>query len=77
ISYRRMQQKLKVTAGLSPKQYQQSIRLAKAKSILQSGKVQTAREAMYQIGFDNYYHFSKLYTEAFGIKPLKELNKYR
>ncbi|MEO0726773.1 MAG: ATP-binding protein [Bacteroidota bacterium] len=73
ISYRRLQQKLKAITGLSPKQYQRSIRLDKAREILKSGEVQTVQEAMSQIGFENHYHFNKLYQEAFGIKPIQEL----
>ena len=73
ISYRRLQQKLKAITGLSPKQYQRSIRLDKAREILKSGEVQTVQEAMSQIGFENQYHFNKLYKEAFGIKPIQEL----
>ncbi|MEM1218059.1 MAG: ATP-binding protein [Bacteroidota bacterium] len=73
ISYRRLQQKLKGLTGLSPKQYQTSIRLSRAREVLKNGQVQTAQEAMYQIGFDNYYHFSKLYLEAYGLSPFQEL----
>ncbi|MEM9921336.1 MAG: ATP-binding protein [Bacteroidota bacterium] len=73
ISYRRLQQKLKAITGLSPKQYQRSIKLAKARQLLKSGKVATLQEVMSAIGIDNYTYFTKLYVEEFGIKPIEEL----
>ena len=73
LSYRRLQQKLKIITGLSPKQYQRSIKLAKARELLKSGKITTVQEAMYEIGFENNYHFSKIYKEEYGIKPIEEL----
>jgi signal transduction histidine kinase/DNA-binding response OmpR family regulator/ligand-binding sensor domain-containing protein len=73
ISYRRLQQKLKAITGLTPKQYQRSIKLSKARELLKSGDVATAQEVMYQIGFENYFHFAKMYKEEFGITPGEEL----
>jgi signal transduction histidine kinase/CheY-like chemotaxis protein len=73
MSQRRMQQKIKAITGLSPKQYQRSIKLAKAREILKSGDVQTVTEVMYQIGLDNHHYFSKMYKAEFGIMPSEEL----
>lgn len=73
LSPRRLQQKIKEITGLTPKQYQRSIRLNKARTILKSGQVRTISEAMYQIGLDNRSYFSKIYLEEFGIKPSQEL----
>ncbi|MEM9823775.1 MAG: helix-turn-helix domain-containing protein, partial [Bacteroidota bacterium] len=73
ISYRRLHQKIKENTGLTPKQYQRSIKLAKARSLLKSGQVATLQEVIYAVGMDNYSYFSKLYTEEFGIKPIDEL----
>jgi len=73
LSYRRLQQKLKALTGLSPKQYQRSIRLARARLVLKNGTAQTVQEAMHEIGFDNYTHFSRLYQEEFGLKPIEEI----
>ena len=73
MSYRRLQQKLKAITGLTPKQYQRSIKLAKARTLLKSGKFQTVTEVIYQLGFDNHHYFSKLYKEEFGIMPSEEL----
>lgn len=73
MSYRRLQQKLKAITGLTPKQYQRSIKLAKARTLLKSGQFQTVTEVIYQLGFDNHHYFSKLYKEEFGIMPSEEL----
>jgi signal transduction histidine kinase/CheY-like chemotaxis protein/ligand-binding sensor domain-containing protein len=73
VTPRRLQQKIKEITGLTPKQYQRSIRLNKARTILKSGQIQTVSEAMYQIGFENRNYFSKIYLEEFGIKPSQEL----
>ena len=76
MSYRRLQQKLKAITGLTPKQYQRSIKLARARELLKSGNIQTVTEVMYQLGFDNHHYFSKLYREAFGVMPSEELWMY-
>ena len=73
ISYRRLQQKLKALTGMTPKRYQRSIKLAKARELLKSGQFETVTEVMYQLGFDNLHYFSKLYKEEFGVKPIEEL----
>lgn len=73
LSPRRLQQKIKQITGLTPKKYQRTIILNKARAILKSGKVQTVSEVMHQIGYDNRHHFTKIYWEEFGIKPIEEL----
>ena len=73
LSPRRLQQKIKEITGLTPKQYQRSIRLHKARTLLKSGDVQTVSEVMYQIGFDNPSYFSKMYLKEFGVTPSQEL----
>ena len=71
LSPRRLQQKIKEITGLTPKQYQRSIRLNKARTILKSGQVRTVSEAMYQIGLDNRTYFSKIYLEEFGVNQVR------
>ncbi|MEM1324067.1 MAG: DNA-binding response regulator [Bacteroidota bacterium] len=73
MSYNGFQQKIKKISGLTPKQYQRSIKLNKARQILKSGKVKTVSEVLYQLGFENHYHFSKIYKQEFGIMPSDEL----
>ena len=74
VSYRRMQQKIKTITGLTPKQYQRSIKLNRARQLLKSGAFQTVTEVMYQLGFEHHHYFSKIYKEEFGIMPSEELN---
>ncbi|MEO1259503.1 MAG: ATP-binding protein [Bacteroidota bacterium] len=73
MSYNGFQQKIKKITGLSPKKYERSIKLNKARDILKSGEVETVSEVLYRLGFDNHYHFSKIYKEEFGIMPSGEL----
>ena len=73
LSYGRIAGKIKKITGLSPKQYERSIKLAKARELLQSGDVQTVSEVIYQLGFENHYYFSKIYKKTYGIMPTEEL----
>ncbi len=73
ISYRRLQQKLKSLTGMTPKRYQRTIKLAKARELLKGGQFETVTEVMYQLGFDNLHYFSNLYKDEFGVKPIDEL----
>ena len=72
ISYSLLQQKIKKTTGLSPKQYQRSIKLHQARQIFKSGKVKTVSEVMYQLGFEHLGYFSKIYKQEFGVMPTEE-----
>ncbi|MEN0002749.1 MAG: ATP-binding protein [Bacteroidota bacterium] len=73
MSYNGFQRKLKKITGLTPKRYERSIKLHRAREILKSGEVETVSEVLYQLGFDNHYHFSKLYKEEYGVMPSEEL----
>lgn len=70
VSLSRMQlhRKLKALTGESPGDFLRSMRLKRAKSLLeaQSGNVS---EVAYSVGFNNLSYFSKCYREAFGISP--------
>ncbi|MEM9546200.1 MAG: response regulator [Bacteroidota bacterium] len=73
MSYSGFRQKVKKITGLSPKEYERTIKLNKAREILKSGTVTTVSEVLHQIGLDNHYHFSKLYKKEFGVMPSDEL----
>ncbi|MEN0050546.1 MAG: ATP-binding protein, partial [Bacteroidota bacterium] len=75
MSYSGFRQRIKKITGLSPKQYERSIKLNKAREILKSGQVATVSEVLHQLGFDNHYHFSKIYKAEFGIMPSEELRR--
>jgi signal transduction histidine kinase/DNA-binding response OmpR family regulator len=73
LSPRRFQQKMKAITGMTPKQYQRTIRLDFARKLLKSGKVQTVAEASYQTGFEDPHYFSTLYKKTYGKMPSEEL----
>jgi len=57
----------------TPNDYLRSLRLNKAKDLL-TGTGITVTEAAYRTGFKNLSHFSKVFSEEFGVNP-RELNK--
>ena len=73
ISSTHVRRKIKQITGLSPKQYERSIKLAKARKLLKSGEFRTVSEVLYRLGFENHYYFSKIYKKAYGIMPTEEL----
>jgi signal transduction histidine kinase/DNA-binding response OmpR family regulator/Tfp pilus assembly protein PilF len=70
VSLSRMQlhRKLKALTGESPGDFLRSMRLKRAKSLLeaQSGNVS---EVAYSVGFNNLSYFSRCYKETFGVSP--------
>ena len=73
LSYSQVQRKIKQITGLSPKQYERSIKLTKARDLIKSGNVQTVSEVALRFGFNNHYYFSKVYKQMFGIMPTEDL----
>ena len=73
LSYSGFIRKIKRVTGLTPKQYERSVKLNRAREILKSGDVETVTEVMHQLGFDNHFYFSKIYKQEFGIMPTEEL----
>ncbi|MEO1259512.1 MAG: ATP-binding protein [Bacteroidota bacterium] len=72
-SYSNIQRKIKQITGLSPKQYERSVKLAQARTLLKSGEIRTVSEVAAHLGFENHYYFSKMYKQAYGIMPTEEL----
>lgn len=60
--------KLKPIISQSPASYIRSIRLQKAKDLLQSTD-KSVSEVAYKTGFKTPSHFTKLFTQKFGIRP--------
>lgn len=60
--------KMKALTDIAPSDLIRSHRLAKAKSLLESGAVNVT-EAAWQTGFKDASYFSKLYQEEFGEPP--------
>lgn len=68
----------KEETGESPINYLIKIRLEKAKDILRSEDGGSIKSIANRVGYDDVYHFSKLFKKYYGISPLyykKETNK--
>lgn len=66
------QRKIKSLTGFSPSELLRAIRLEKAKTLLlaRSGNV---TEVAYQVGFSSQSHFTRSFTQHFGIPPTQML----
>lgn len=60
----------KKTTGLTTVQYQNNIKISKAKDFLLSGNYNVS-EAADSVGFCNVYYFSELFKKITGISPIK------
>ena len=54
--------------GLSPLQYQNQIKINRAKELLLSGEYNVTETAE-SLGFNNIYYFSRLFKKLTGIPP--------
>ncbi|MDD5934099.1 MAG: AraC family transcriptional regulator [Clostridiales bacterium] len=59
----------KEETGESPINYLIKIRLEKAKEILEEGSNGSIKSIANQIGYDDVYHFSKLFKKYYGVSP--------
>ncbi len=55
--------------GDTPIRHLINIRLEKAKELLESGYVGSIQEVAAMVGYDDAYHFSKLFKKHYGITP--------
>lgn len=60
----------KEETGESPINYLIKIRLEKAKEILNNNESGSIKSIANQVGYDDVYHFSKLFKKYYGISPL-------
>ena len=60
--------KLKALTGKSTSLVIRSIRLQKAKELLQAGDLNIS-EVAYEVGFTNPAYFTRTFTEEFGLTP--------
>ena len=68
LSRMQLHRKLKALTGQSPGDFLRSMRLKKAKRLLEA-KAGNVSEIGYEVGFNNLSYFSKAYREEFGISP--------
>lgn len=60
----------KEETGDSPINYLIKIRLEKAKEVLEGQEPVSIRSVANQVGYEDVYHFSKLFKKYYGISPL-------
>jgi Transcriptional regulator containing an amidase domain and an AraC-type DNA-binding HTH domain len=60
----------KEETGESPINYLIKIRLEKAKDILLNSDSGSIKSIANQVGYDDVYHFSKLFKKYYGYSPL-------
>lgn len=68
LSERQLERKLKALIGQTPNQLIRSMRLHRAKQLLEQN-AGTVSEIAYMVGFNNIPYFSKAFREAFGKPP--------
>lgn len=61
----------KAEIGESPIHYLIRIRMEKAKELLEKNETLSVAEIAAMVGYDDAYHFSKLFKKAYGIPPSK------
>lgn len=54
--------------GMSPTEYQQSIRINEAKFLLEQGRM-SVQEVARSVGIEDQYYFSRLFKARTGIAP--------
>ena len=68
VGYSAFRQAFKAQTGVSPKQYQLQIRLAKAQDFL-ANTPKSVGEIAEILGFDSPFHLSKQFKDATGLAP--------
>ena len=61
--------KVKQLTGITPNEYVQEMRLAQARTLLESRRVTTVKEAALSVGFKDVRYFSELFKKRFGKLP--------
>ena len=59
----------KSETGDAPIRHLINIRLEKAKELLENGSGDSIQEVAGKVGYDDAYHFSKLFKKKYGISP--------
>ncbi len=67
FSPRHFRRLFKESTGLSPNQYLMSLKINRAKLLLEQAL--TVKEVAYRVGFADPYHFSRLFKDKTGVSP--------
>ena len=73
VSERQIFRKIEQFTGLTPNKYIRSLKLHKAKELLENYTYSTVNEVAAAVGLKDPYYFSGLYEKAFGVRPRKYL----
>ena len=73
VSERKLYRHVMQEYGLSPNHYLRRVRLAYAADLVRSGRYTTVKEVALRVGFLKVSYFSKLYADAFGVRPVAQL----
>ncbi len=73
ISRRQMHRRLKTYIGQTPNQYIKTLRLTKARTLLEEGAYPSVREVSFAVGFRDVKYFSAQFKKAFGRLPSEYL----
>ena len=73
VSERQIFRKIDKYTGLTPNKYIRSLRLFKAKELLENYTFSTVNEVASAVGLKDPYYFSNLYKKQFGKKPKEYL----
>ncbi len=76
IGYSSFRHRFKQQTGVSPAQFQNSIRMNRAKDLLASTDLSISEIAL-QCGFENVYYFSRHFTQKMGMTPSAYRNQSR
>lgn len=68
ISTSKLNEIFKTYTSMTPYQYYIHIKIHAAKSLLEQGDL-SVKEVAYRLGFDDQYHFSRLFKKKTGIAP--------
>ncbi len=69
VSERQLLRRIKSLTGLSSKQYIQTVKLQKARHLLENKTYNTISEVAYACGFNTPTYFGKIFEKHFGKKP--------
>jgi len=68
MDQKQLYRKVKQLTGLTPVAYIRQLRMKKAAVLLRQGQFNVT-EVMYMVGYSSASHFSKCFTEQFGVSP--------
>jgi len=70
VGYSYFRQMFRKYTGISPTQYHLSLRIQKAKDLLVSTN-QSFKEIAFDLGFESYFYFSRIFKDKTGQSPLE------